>query len=243
MLDEFLDDLQLNSDDELEQEKEEIMNEIYQKLGLNKKKIAVEDWSDKAEAFTIILHLFGEMSQKEKAEIEKGLAVSNDHHWRRAGVSRGSYLFVNEYNEEERIETIPQTTLPYRLYRWALQARLLVNNTALVVAQSQLFVNATLLVILINSIKLAIDDPNVLTKVDTDFELFFNVFYVFEMCVKIFALGFVFNKKAYLRDPWNILDFIIVITSLLPYVFTISVSLKPLRVFRVLRPLRTITKI
>lgn len=63
------------------------------------------------------------------------------------------------------------------------------------------------------------------------------------MVIKIFSAGFVLNKKSYLRDPWNILDFIIVITSLLPYVITISVSLKPLRIFRVLRPLRTITKI
>ena len=63
------------------------------------------------------------------------------------------------------------------------------------------------------------------------------------MFIKIFSMGFVLNKKSYLRDPWNFLDFIIVITSLLPYVINLKVSLKPLRVFRVLRPLRTITKI
>jgi hypothetical protein len=30
------------------------------------------------------------------------------------------------------------------------------------------------------------------------------------MIIKIVALGFLFNKGAYLRDPWNVLDFIIV---------------------------------
>jgi hypothetical protein len=36
-----------------------------------------------------------------------------------------------------------------------------------------------------------------------------------EMVLKILGLGFVFNKGAYLRDPWNILDFVIVMTGYL----------------------------
>ena len=57
------------------------------------------------------------------------------------------------------------------------------------------------------------------------------------------AYGFVFNKGAYLRDSWNIIDFFIVVTSLLPIVITLNFSVNALRDFRVLRPLRTITKI
>jgi uncharacterized membrane protein len=63
------------------------------------------------------------------------------------------------------------------------------------------------------------------------------------MVIKIFAFGFVFNKKAYLRDLWNILDFVIVITSLLPYVIQLGFSMSALRALRVLRPLKTITKV
>lgn len=37
------------------------------------------------------------------------------------------------------------------------------------------------------------------------------------MLLKILALGFIFNKNAYLRDPWNILDFVIISTGYLPY--------------------------
>jgi len=43
-----------------------------------------------------------------------------------------------------------------------------------------------------------------------------NVFlglYTIEMVVKVVALGFVLNDGAYIRDPWNILDFIIVGSS------------------------------
>lgn len=36
------------------------------------------------------------------------------------------------------------------------------------------------------------------------------------MSLKIIGLGFIFSKYAYLRDGWNILDFIIVFTAWLP---------------------------
>ncbi len=65
------------------------------------------------------------------------------------------------------------------------------------------------------------------------------------MFLKIFGLGFLFNKGAYLRDTWNILDFVIVITSYIPYILSTSktVNLSSLRSLRVLRPLRTISSI
>lgn len=63
------------------------------------------------------------------------------------------------------------------------------------------------------------------------------------MVTKIFAFGFLFNKGAYLRDLWNVLDFVIVVTSLLPLIVNIGFSVNALRAIRVLRPLRTITKV
>jgi hypothetical protein len=67
------------------------------------------------------------------------------------------------------------------------------------------------------------------------------------------GLGFVFIPKSYLRDGWNVLDFVIVLTSLLPYAIGSSgVNLNSLRslrgimfklTFSVLRPLRTISSI
>jgi len=71
----------------------------------------------------------------------------------------------------------------------------------------------------------------------------FTGIYVAEMVLKIFALGFLFNKGSYLRDLWNIMDFVIVVTSLLPMMMTLNFSISALRAIRVLRPLRTITKI
>lgn len=65
------------------------------------------------------------------------------------------------------------------------------------------------------------------------------------MGFKIIAYGFLLNKNSYLRDAWNILDFIIVASSYIPYVLTSSsgVNLTSLRSLRVLRPLRTISTV
>lgn len=63
------------------------------------------------------------------------------------------------------------------------------------------------------------------------------------MVFKILAYGFMFNRGSYLRDPWNILDFIIVVTSVMPLFMTLNFSVNSLRAVRVLRPLKTITKV
>lgn len=45
----------------------------------------------------------------------------------------------------------------------------------------------------------------------------FNAAYTIEMILKIVGMGFIFNKGAYLRDPWNILDFVIVLSAYVTY--------------------------
>ena len=69
--------------------------------------------------------------------------------------------------------------------------------------------------------------------------------FTFEMIVKIIARGFAFaGKDSYIREPWNILDFIIV-TSALLNIFASDLnisSFKSLRILRILRPLRLISR-
>ena len=72
----------------------------------------------------------------------------------------------------------------------------------------------------------------------------FQALYTVELLLKCFGMGFVFNSGAYLRDPWNVLDFVIVVSGYLSYLkISDAVDLKVLRTFRILRPLRTITTI
>lgn len=54
-------------------------------------------------------------------------------------------------------------------------------------------------------------------------------------------MGFVTEENTYLRDGWNILDFLVVITSILSLIG--SVNLSAVRTVRVLRPLRSINVI
>jgi hypothetical protein len=64
------------------------------------------------------------------------------------------------------------------------------------------------------------------------------------MALKILALGFIFNKGAYMRDAWNILDFIIIASGYIGMILAGGgVNLSVLRSFRVIRPLRTISSI
>lgn len=109
--------------------------------------------------------------------------------------------------------------------------------------EHNLFESVILLIIILNSIKMALDDP--LTEADSNLtiENIFIVLYTMEMSLKILANGFIFSDKAYLRDLWNILDFVIVVTSLMPLFIDIKFSVNSLRAVRVLRPLKTITKV
>lgn len=66
-----------------------------------------------------------------------------------------------------------------------------------------------------------------------------------EMVFKILGLGFILNRGSYMRDPWNLLDFVIVVTGYIPLFFSSGggVNLSALRSLRVLRPLKTVTAI
>jgi len=71
----------------------------------------------------------------------------------------------------------------------------------------------------------------------------FTWFFLAEFLVKICAYGFYFGKGSYLSSPWNWLDFGIVLISLLDFLPGGAASnLSAVRTFRVMRPLRAITR-
>lgn len=113
-----------------------------------------------------------------------------------------------------------------------------------------------LCVIFANIVFMAVDDPvnpspsDVRVLINLIGSYFFMAVFAWEALIKIVAMGFVFGKKAYLRDAWNILDFFIVVTGLID-LFAIRVdeqsasgatfdALRPLRLLRPLRALRAI---
>lgn len=62
-----------------------------------------------------------------------------------------------------------------------------------------------------------------------------------QVCIKVIAYGLVAAPNTYLRDGWHMLDVIVVSLGWLEYVLGGNYS--AIRSVRVLRPLRTITKI
>jgi len=55
-------------------------------------------------------------------------------------------------------------------------------------------------------------------------------------------MGFIVGKGTYLKDAWNWLDFIVVITSLLSILPSFS-NVSGIRTFRLFRPLRSLTSL
>uniref|UniRef100_A0A8C6WX24 Voltage-dependent N-type calcium channel subunit alpha-1B n=1 Tax=Neogobius melanostomus TaxID=47308 RepID=A0A8C6WX24_9GOBI len=75
-----------------------------------------------------------------------------------------------------------------------------------------------------------------------DTEPYFIGIFCFEAAIKIIALGFAFHKGSYLRNGWNVMDFVVVLTGILAKVGS-DFDLRTLRAVRVLRPLKLVSGI
>ncbi|XP_032426013.1 voltage-dependent N-type calcium channel subunit alpha-1B-like isoform X9 [Xiphophorus hellerii] len=75
-----------------------------------------------------------------------------------------------------------------------------------------------------------------------DTEPYFIGIFCFEAAIKIIALGFAFHKGSYLRNGWNVMDFVVVLTGILATVGS-DFDLRTLRAVRVLRPLKLVSGI
>eukprot|EP00095_Tigriopus_kingsejongensis_P009064 maker-scaffold308_size214241-snap-gene-1.43 protein:Tk09064 transcript:maker-scaffold308_size214241-snap-gene-1.43-mRNA-1 annotation:"IP15192p" len=116
---------------------------------------------------------------------------------------------------------------------------------------SQLFEWTIILTIIANCVVMALDDKlpfgdkTVLSMKMEDLEPIFMIIFTIEMCTKILALGFFLHKGSYMRNLWNIMDFVVVTSGFLPMMLPAgsedSINLNTLRTFRVLRPLKLVS--
>ncbi|XP_068181577.1 dihydropyridine-sensitive L-type skeletal muscle calcium channel subunit alpha-1-like [Antennarius striatus] len=117
-----------------------------------------------------------------------------------------------------------------------------------------------LLTIFANCVALAVflpmpeEDSNNTNASLESLEYIFLIIFTLECFLKIVAYGFVFHEGAYLRNCWNILDFVIVFMGLFTFALDTfnkiagvplekggGFDMKALRAFRVLRPLRLVS--
>nr|XP_040050754.1 calcium channel, voltage-dependent, N type, alpha 1B subunit, a isoform X15 [Gasterosteus aculeatus aculeatus] len=87
----------------------------------------------------------------------------------------------------------------------------------------------------------ALDQTPMSERLD-DTEPYFIGIFCFEAGIKIIALGFAFHKGSYLRNGWNVMDFVVVLTGILATVGA-DFDLTTLRAVRVLRPLKLVSGI
>ena len=112
------------------------------------------------------------------------------------------------------------------------------------------FDRVVIIAILLSSFCLALDSPRndphaPLSLYLRTLDLAFTAFFFSEMLLKVIAAGFLFGEGAYLRSAWNVVDFVIVMVTLLILLADTVPQLRPLRVLRVarvLRPLRLISR-
>lgn len=144
---------------------------------------------------------------------------------------------------------------------------------------AKIFEGVILTLIVLSSITLALDDP--MSDPESSLVIFlsyvdncFTILFTLEAIIKIVAMGFLFNNaelrakgiSPYFRDAWNVLDFVVVVSSLLDFIVALQSqsashpstlqevqtdnkgnldslqSLKALRALRALRPLRMISR-
>ena len=103
--------------------------------------------------------------------------------------------------------------------------------------------------IVVNAIIISLDDP--VTGFDSSAwyvitesldSLFLGLF-TFEMLVKLVAQGGFLHSTGYFREAWNWLDCVVVLSGLTALFLTDSSSFTILRVVRIFRPLRTISRV
>jgi hypothetical protein len=126
---------------------------------------------------------------------------------------------------------------------------------ALQITQSKKFDNFMIFTILLNAVVLGMVDYRYYDAATGEairegwrnqlvfgLEPLFTVIFFLECTVKVTAVGF-YNKEgmAYIKDPWNWLDFTVVVTSVLSAVPGVP-SVSGLRVVRALRPLRALSR-
>eukprot|EP01138_Halocafeteria_seosinensis_P014915 gb/GECG01015226.1/.p1 GENE.gb/GECG01015226.1/~~gb/GECG01015226.1/.p1 ORF type:complete len:2608 (+),score=192.83 gb/GECG01015226.1/:1-7824(+) len=140
------------------------------------------------------------------------------------------------------------------------------RRACLHIVYSSWFEKVVVVMILVSSILLAADDPRNPTS-DTAraldrVEFAVTIFFIVEAVVRSVAHGFVIGERSYLKDPWNRLDFFVVVVSSIGVVSDLVITGSPfghiedessdgstlltvsrlLRIARILRPLRMISR-
>ncbi|XP_078084356.1 sodium channel, voltage-gated, type I-like, alpha isoform X7 [Mustelus asterias] len=113
------------------------------------------------------------------------------------------------------------------------------RKLAIKILVHSLFSMLIMCTIMTNCVFMTMDSPPDWTK---NVEYTFTGIYTFESLVKILARGFCIDHFTFLRDPWNWLDFSVILMAYVTEFVDLG-NVSALRTFRVLRALKTISVI
>eukprot|EP00440_Ansanella_granifera_P074218 gb/GFBE01080540.1/.p1 GENE.gb/GFBE01080540.1/~~gb/GFBE01080540.1/.p1 ORF type:complete len:2396 (+),score=576.99 gb/GFBE01080540.1/:1-7188(+) len=151
---------------------------------------------------------------------------------------------------EQPMRTKSLANVEYPYCTWSLgyiHRDYMIRRMAVAITGHSIFESFVLFLIVANSVILALQNyyydqenhwGNVLQR---ESENAFTILFTVECAMKIVAHGFVAHPKTYLRDPWNWIDFTVVVAGLLTAMQVSAFSF--LRSVRVLRPLRSLSAV
>lgn len=176
-----------------------------------------------------------EITQQEETSTSASSSSVQDVH------IQASNSTTSEDSEEEGFKLEGQSLL---LFAPTNQIRVWLEN----VVSHWLFEYVVMTIILLSSFMLVLESPapkegTFLAQFLNFGDLVLNLLFSLEAMMKIIVLGFCFNgPKSYLRDYWNVLDFVILVIGLCSISGILTSSsfeaLRAMRALRGLRPLR-----
>ncbi|XP_048404382.1 voltage-dependent L-type calcium channel subunit alpha-1C-like isoform X6 [Stegostoma tigrinum] len=165
-----------------------------------------------------------------------------------------------QYSKQKKQASAATTRPPRALFCLTLKNPL--RRACINIVEWKPFEIIILLTIFANCVALAVyipfpeDDSNATNSNLERVEYLFLIIFTVEAFLKVIAYGLLFHPNAYLRNGWNLLDFIIVVVGLFSAILeqatkaeginpiggkAAGFDVKALRAFRVLRPLRLVS--
>lgn len=154
----------------------------------------------------------------------------------------GVNLEVTKRNKEREEFTFAKNSL----YLMTKENKL--RKFCVLIIKSNWFEAIIITLIILNSLFLGIFDyenpkeASVRNKIVNYAEPFFTISFTIEAILKIIAMGFIKGEGTYLKDYWNWVDFIVVVTSWLSIVPAMA-NVSAIRTFRLFRPLRSFSSL
>ena len=152
-------------------------------------------------------------------------------------------------NERKEMARLARLYCNSSLNQFGLDSQL--RRQCIGIIENPWFDNFIIFLIALNSVLLGLSDYTIdknapqdkipfFNKLVETTEIFFTFAFTSEAIIKIIAYGFIFGGNCYLRDAWNWLDFIVVVTGLMQILPQMQ-NMSALRTFRLFRPLKTLS--